>query len=60
MRWCTAENSWVNEAGEADTWDVARGAKDAFEVPDGFGSVLCQCKQTKGVVGFLRLWIYLI
>ncbi len=41
MRWCTAENSWVNEAGEADTWDVARGAKDAFEVPDGFRSVLC-------------------
>lgn len=30
----------MNEAGEFDTWDVARGAVDAFEVPDGFRSTV--------------------
>jgi hypothetical protein len=28
----------VDEAGELDVGDVAGGAVDAFEVPDGFGS----------------------
>jgi hypothetical protein len=28
----------VDEAGEFDAGDVAGGAVDAFEVPDGFGS----------------------
>ena len=30
----------MNETGELDAWDVAGGAVDAFEVPDGFGSVI--------------------
>jgi hypothetical protein len=33
-----AEDSWVDEAGEFDAGDVAGGAVDAFEVPDGFCS----------------------
>lgn len=35
------EDSWVNEAWEADVGDMARGAEDAFKVPDGFCSVVC-------------------
>ena len=35
---CAAEDTRVDEAGEADARDVAGGAKDAFEVPNGFGS----------------------
>jgi hypothetical protein len=53
MRRGTAEDSWVDEAGEADAWDVARGAKDAFEVPDGFGPVLCQCLGSVSRAGVL-------
>lgn len=30
----------MDEACEANSGDVARGAEDAFEVPDGFGSIL--------------------
>lgn len=33
----------MNEACEAHAGDVARGAEDAFEVPDGFGSVRLSC-----------------
>ncbi|KAH9841297.1 Thromboxane-A synthase, partial [Teratosphaeria destructans] len=33
-----AEDAWVDEAGEFDARDVAGGAVDAVEVPDGFGS----------------------
>jgi len=35
----------VDEAGEFNAGDVAGGAVDAFEVPDGFGSV-----------GEVRIW----
>lgn len=35
----TPEDPWVDEPSEPDAGDVARGAKDAFEVPDGFGAV---------------------
>lgn len=35
----TAEDARVNEAGEADAGDVARGAEDAFKVPDGLCAV---------------------
>jgi len=34
-----AEDARVDEASELDAGDVAGGAVDAFEVPDGFGSV---------------------
>ena len=34
-----AQDTRVNEAGEADVREVARGAEDAFEVPDGFRAV---------------------
>ena len=37
--WGTAEDAGVDEAGEADAGDVARGAEDAFKVPDCFGAV---------------------
>lgn len=30
----------MDESGELDTGDVAGGAVDAFEVPDGFGSAI--------------------
>jgi hypothetical protein len=33
---CAAEDTRVDEACETDTGDVATGAEDAFEVPDGF------------------------
>ena len=33
---CTAEDARVDEACETDAGDVATGAEDAFEVPDGF------------------------
>lgn len=33
---CTSEDARVDQAGEADAGDVAAGAEDAFEVPDGF------------------------
>lgn len=32
------EDPWVDEPSEPDAGDVARRAKDAFEVPDGFGA----------------------
>lgn len=35
----TAQDARVDEAGEADVREVARGAEDAFEVPDGFRAV---------------------
>ena len=34
----TAEDAWVDEAGESEVRDVPRGAEDAFEVPDRFGA----------------------
>lgn len=37
---CAAEDAGVDEACEADAGDVAGGAVDTFEVPDGFGSVV--------------------
>ena len=33
------QDARVDEAGEADMREVARGAEDAFEVPDGFRAV---------------------
>lgn len=36
----TAEDSRVDQAGEAYAGDVAGGAVDAFEVPDGLSSVM--------------------
>jgi hypothetical protein len=37
-----AEDSWVDETGEFDAWDVAGRAVDSFKVPDRFGPVeLC-------------------
>lgn len=38
-RRCTAQDTWVDEACEANMGDVAGRAKDALEVPDGFRSV---------------------
>jgi hypothetical protein len=35
-----AEDAWVDETGEFDSWDVAGGAVDSFEVPDCFCSGL--------------------
>jgi hypothetical protein len=37
-RWSTAQNTWMNQASKLDVWDMARGAVDPFEVPDGLGS----------------------
>lgn len=33
-RWCTAENTGMDQAGEADVGNVAGGTEDAFKVPD--------------------------
>lgn len=38
----TAHDSGVDEAWEADVGDVAGGAEDTFEVPDGFCTVRIQ------------------
>lgn len=35
-----AQDARVDQAGELDVRDVARGAEDAFKVPDGFCAVL--------------------
>lgn len=35
-----SEDAGVDEAGELDVRDVAAGAVDAFEIPDGFGSAV--------------------
>jgi hypothetical protein len=42
LRGGTAKDAGVDEACETDAGDVARGAEDAFEIPDGFRSVRCQ------------------
>lgn len=39
-RWRASEDAGVDEAGELDVRDVAAGAVDAFEIPDGFGSAV--------------------
>ena len=36
--WGAAEDTGVDEAGEADVGDMAGGCKDTFEIPDGFGT----------------------
>lgn len=46
-----AEDARMDEAGEADTWDVAGGTEYAFEVPDGFGAG----EGVSYVLSFLRL-----
>jgi hypothetical protein len=49
-----AENTGVNQTGEPDAGDVARGAEDAFKVPNGFCAVLVSYQlmiQGKAVVG---------
>lgn len=38
LRGCAAEDARVNKAGKADTGNMPRGAEDAFEVPDCFGT----------------------
>jgi hypothetical protein len=38
VRWCTAQDTGMNEAGEFDAWDVAGAAIYALEIPDGFCS----------------------
>jgi hypothetical protein len=38
MAGSAAKNARVDQTSEFDAWDVAGGAVDAFEVPDGFGS----------------------
>jgi len=38
-RRCTTKNTRMDQTSEADAWDMTRGAIDAFEVPDSFGSV---------------------
>lgn len=36
----TAEDTRVDEAGEADVWDMSRRAEYTFEIPDGFCTVV--------------------
>ncbi len=37
--WGAAEDTGVDEAGEADVGDVAGRCKNTFKIPDGFGTV---------------------
>lgn len=37
--WSAPQDARVDETREADTRNVSRRAEDAFEVPDGFGTV---------------------
>ena len=39
-RWCTSEDTRMNQAGEADAGYVTRRAEDAFKVPDGLRTVV--------------------
>lgn len=45
-----AQDTRVDEPGEPDAGDVAGGAVDAFEVPDGFGSTLTTNKSVTTVL----------
>ena len=38
LGWCAAKDTGMDESGEADAGDVARGAEYALEVPDCFRS----------------------
>ena len=38
MRRRAAQDARVDQAGESDVRNVTRGAEDAFEIPDGFGT----------------------
>lgn len=38
--WRTSEDTGVDQAWEADAGDVARGAEDAFEIPNRFCAAL--------------------
>lgn len=40
----TAEDAWVDEAGEFDVGQVAGGAVDAFKVPDCFCAIMKKIK----------------
>lgn len=33
---CAAQNARMDQSGEADAGDVARGAEDTFEIPNSF------------------------
>lgn len=37
VAWSTSEDTWVDQAGETNTGDVAGAAEDAVKVPDRFG-----------------------
>lgn len=49
-RRCAAHDTRVNEAWEAHVRDVAGGAEDAFEVPDGLGGVRVEVAEEAAAV----------